>query len=330
MMKFAHGIPIVLFFLLLLSAVAPLSAQNSTPEPGDPSEAAPSEILVERQGLTPEGIDYDAAGERFLLGSLSEGTIFAVTDSGELSPLIEDEDFKSTVGIEVDAANNRLLVAISDRAVFEGGAVEGMLIGLGAYDLESGERLFLADLSDLLDQERQFANDVAVDDAGNAYVTNSFAPVIYRVDMEGNADIFIEDENLGASGFGLNGIVYHPDGYLLATVAASQRLFKIPVDDPSAITEVALETPFGADGMVLDSAGNLAAVTNLRGQQVLALVVSEDDWASASISAQVETGGAATTVAMRDEAFYYINAYLSQPQQEVYEIVRVDFAAMSQ
>src|SRR5215213_1773212 len=100
-------------------------------------------MIIQRPGLDPECIEYDAAHERFLLGSLSEGTIFEVTDDGTITPFIEDEDLVSSVGIEVDG--DRLLVTNSDRNVFKSATAEGKA-SLYAYDLETGERLFAVDL----------------------------------------------------------------------------------------------------------------------------------------------------------------------------------------
>jgi sugar lactone lactonase YvrE len=312
-------------FAALLLFALPAFAQEATPE------AVMEAIVVEQPGILPEGVEYDAEGGRFLFGSLSQGTIFQLPDGGAAEPFIEDEELASTVGIHIDRTNNRLLVSNSNPAVFSDPEEQGMA-GLAAYDLESGERLFLTDLGGLFPDGRHFANDVTSDAEGNAYVTDSFSPVIYRVDPEGNAEIFVEDDQLSNEQVGLNGIDFHPDGYLLAAVSGGGTIFKIPLDDPSALSEVQLSEPLSIDGMVLSEDGSVlyaVAYTGAEGaMQELVEVTSEDDWTTAEVTARIETGGGATTVALREGVPYYINAYLNNPAAEQYEIVPVTFNAV--
>lgn len=309
-------------FIALLTLTLPVLAQETTLE----------EIVIEVQGILPEGVEYDAEGERFLFGSLTEGTIRQITEGGEAEPFIEDEDLVSSVGIHIDTANNRLLVANSDVSILMGGGDGNGMAMLGAYDLETGERLFMADLGALLPDTPHFANDVAVDASGNAYVTDSLTPAIYIVDMRGNAEIFLLDQQLMGGSFGLNGIDVHPDRYLL--VASGSSLYKIQLDDSSELTEVELSEPLSIDGMVLTEDGTtlyaVAATGDLTtgGLQEVVEVTSEDSWETAEVISRIETGGNATTLALRDGIPYFINVYFGNPQAEQYEIVPVTFEAV--
>jgi sugar lactone lactonase YvrE len=317
----------VFTFAALLLLALPAFAQEATPE------AVMEAIVVEQTGVLPEGVEYDAEGGRLLFGSLSQGTIFQLPDGGIVEPFIEDEELVSTVGIHIDRANNRLLVSNSDRAVFSDSESQGMA-ALAAYDLETGERLFLTDLGGLYPEGRHFANDVTSDDEGNAYVTDSFSPVIYRVDPDGNAEIFVQDDRLSSEQFGLNGIDFHPDGYLLAAVTGSGSIVKVPLDDPTALTDVQLSEPLSIDGMVLTPEGSVlytVALTSSDGGEMvqeLVEVISEDGWETAEVTARIETGGGATTVTLRGGVPYYINAYLDNPQATQNEIVPVTFNAV--
>ncbi len=291
------------------------------------AQELPDVIEMERPGFTPEGVEWDAERERFLVGSLVEGTIFQVTDDGTLTPFIEDEELLSSVGIEVDAERDRLLVANSEAAIFSDESIQGN-ISLGIYDLETGERLFLVPLSDLYPEGRHFANDVAVDAEGNAYVTDSFSPVIYKVDVEGNASIFLESEYFENPFFGLNGIAYHAHEYLLTNVGGSGELYKIPVDDPEGITLVEMEEGVIGDGMTIHPEdGSLIVVSG--STNAVYRITSEDEWATATIEQTARLSDAATTATIRDGSVYALFAHLdrmgSPTPQEVYEIVRVDF-----
>lgn len=315
-------------FALMILLVLPAAAQNNTPEvTPEMMQPLPAEIVIDVASILPEGVEYHPTLSGFLFGSLSEGTIHRVDVDGTISVFAEDEGLVSSVGIHVDAANSRLLVANSNGSTRD-------LASLFAFDLETGELLYSADMSDLYTdtETAHFTNDVTADADGNAYITDSFAPVIYRVTPEGEASIFAQDDAFAVEGFGLNGIDYHPDGYLLAAVGASGAIYKVPVDDPTSITQVTLPYPIGIDGMAIDADNNLIAVGRPQDgegeRQVIAVLASTDDWESAAITIAAETTGAATTLALADGAAYYINAYLGNPEQEQYQIVRVDYADM--
>jgi sugar lactone lactonase YvrE len=309
--------------LLVVPAFAQDATQESTAEP----VMLPDEIafISPAPGLLPEGIEWDAAQGRFLVGSLSQGTIHSITPNedgtGTVEAVIEDEELMSTVGLEVDEVNNRLIVSNSEASAFAGGAGAAML---AAYDLETNERVYMVDLAPLYESATNFVNDVTVDDEGNAYATNSFAPVLYKVTPEGEASVLIEDEQLTGGFIGTNGIVFHPDGYLLVTNSGTQSLLKVTLGDEVTITPVELDMPFGADGMILADDGTLYAVANLsQTTQSILSVVSEDDWQTAAVTDLGATTDAATTITLVGDRPYYINAYLGDNTRTEYQIVGV-------
>ena len=306
---------ILLALLIVLLVIAPVAAQDDM--------MLPEVIEIEAPGIIPEGIEWDEEGERFLVGSVTQGTIFQFDDMGAISPFIEDEDLVSSIGIHIDKENGRLLVANTDINIAINPEEANTFAGLAAYDLETGERLFLADMTNLYESPAHFANDVVNDADGNAYVTNSMAPVIYQVTPDGEASVFVENEAFAVEGFGLNGIEFHPDGYLLAAVGTSSSIYKIPLDDPDNVTLVETEIAYGIDGMAFDPNYDLVAVARVEDGQVLVMLSSDDDWATAYEQSHVETDGNATTVAMRGRTTYYTKAYFGNPAQEVYDITQV-------
>jgi sugar lactone lactonase YvrE len=322
---------LLLIVVFVIASVFPALAQDAPEATESAGMAGPDKIEVKQAGMFPEGIEWDAKGGRFLLSSLSGQGISAVTDDGMVTPFAEAENSLSIVGLHIDKANNRLLADYSDASIFSSPDATGQA-ALGIYDLETGDLINFVDLASLHDG-RHFANDVTVDADGNAYVTDSFSPVIYKITPDGEASVFIEDERLGDPNFGLNGIDFHPDGYLLATVGGNASLWKIPVDDPTTLSQVELSEPFGADGMILDDDGNLIAVAMVTGDdgtqhQEIISVSSADDWATATIDKRFETQGA-TTVTIRDGAVYAIYPHLdelgSNPPPDTFEIARIDF-----
>lgn len=301
----------------LLLSTGLVRAQEATPEATESAGALPDRVTIMHEGLFPEGVEYDTLNSRFLVGSTAEGTVYIIGDDGSETPLVQDERIVSSTGIEADEATNRLLVSITDMEQ------RGVL---GIYDLTTGENLAFVDFSPLTPTDPEhFINNVAVDSQGNAYVTDSYAGVIYRVDPQGNASIFLEDQSFSTQ-FALNGIVYHEAGdYLLAVRVPD--VIKIPLSNPTAFTPVEAGMEFvGADGLVLLDDSTLVVVTN--NPAGVYRLESSDDFATAQITGTFEPGNVfPTTVANRDGEAYVLYAQLNAQEQTITEfpIQRVTF-----
>ena len=306
--------------LTLVCVTALVTACEAEPDPAPPAQAPkpetselaavplPAAIVAERGGFVPEGIEYDATNGRILTGSLTEGSIFQIHADGRVTTMVSDPDLVSSIGIEVDEPRNRLLVANSDRAVFEG-ASRGQA-KLGVYDLSTGDRIAMVDLAATIEDApadaAHFANDVAVGADGTAYVTDTQMNVIYRVDTDYRASVL---HQFGAvEGLGLNGIVVHPEGYLL--VAGGTTLWKVPLDDPTGTSQVTLpEAVPGQDGMGWTADGRLVIVSN-SDNRVVALT-SEDEWATAELAGVATYETQATTAAVVGEDIYVIHPHFA-------------------
>ncbi len=304
--------------LVLVAVSAVVAACGGQPEAETTDSAAvtpapnlPAMIVAERGGFIPEGIEYDAASGRLLVGSLPEGTIYQLHGDGRLTAVVTDGELVSSVGIEVDAARNRLLVANADFRVFEG-ASQGRAM-LGAYDLATGARLAMVDLAAVIPNAQSdatyFANDVVAVPDGTAYVTDTSQNVIYRVTPDYQASVFHRFEP--TEGLGLNGIVYHPAGYLL--VAGGSVLYKVPVADPAATSRVTLpEAVEGQDGMVWMSDGRLAIVSNSQ-NRVVALS-SNDGWATAQLAGVGPFTSPGTTGAVVGDDIYVVQPHFADQE----------------
>lgn len=280
---------------------AAAESESSMPAGADP----PDMIVAERGGFISEGVEYDKTNRRFLKGSLSEGSVFEIHDDGRVTAVVSDPDLVSSVGLEVDEPNDRLLVANSDRSVFEG--VTAGQAKFGVYNLSTGERIAMADLGaaimEALADAAYFANDIAVTDDGTVYVTDTRMSAIYRVGLDYEVSVLRRFD-----GFGPNGIVHHPSGYLL--VCGGSELWKVPVDDPAGATEVVLPEEIGGqDGMLWMSDGRLAVVSNSESRVVM--LTSKDDWATAQRVAVVSYETQATTGALVDDDIYVVHPHFA-------------------
>ena len=275
-------------------------------------------IVAERGGFVPEGIEYDSNNNRLLVGSMTDGTIYQINNDGSLNAVVEDEELLASVGIEVDEEGDRLLVANSRFG-------EGESIAkLGVYELASGNKLAMVDLLATLEDSssgaNHFANDVAITPAGTAFVTDTPQNIVYRVDKYFNAELFLD---LGEdSGLGLNGIEYHPAGYLILAAMGTEQLLKVPVNNPQNWSLVELDfSVSGADGLVWAEDGGLVVTSN-NTSRVLKFS-SDDDWRSAKLVGLASFPGQATTAAVAGGEVFVVRPNFTSTDAPV--ILRAQF-----
>lgn len=262
--------------------------------------------------LYPEGTGYSNKNKSFYVTSLHYGKIGKVSSEGVYSLFIDDKDIISAIGLLVHDNSNTLYVAISDPGVSvkTSTATQMKLAKVGAYDLTTGKRIYLADLGALNTNGGNFANDLTIDEAGNVYVTNSFAPIIYKIDKKGKASIFSTNEAWKGSGFNLNGITYHKDGFLLVA-QSSGPLYKVDIKDPKKVSVIKTDSIVGADGLILNRKNELVVISN--SQNKIFKLTTKDSWATATIDKTVQSiESFPSTGVLVSGKYYVLNAKLNE------------------
>ena len=258
------------------------------------------------------------------MSSVTRGTVTEVRDDGSHSIFINDPDIVSSIGIHIDRANGRLLVANSNLAVFQGGESHAML---GSYDLETGERIFMVDLGALTPGGPQFANDVTTLPDGTALVTNYQTPAIYTVSLDGEAAVLAGQEALAPGG--INGIDVNNDGVVVAARQGTRGLVRVGMD--GSVTPVTVPEPMSVDGLVFMPDGRLVAVAGTgEGDSAMSevlLLSSADGWSTATIEGRWTAPLNATTAAVRDGQVYVIDARFADMGGEAphFDISKVEF-----
>ncbi|GHH24904.1 SMP-30/gluconolactonase/LRE family protein [Streptomyces rubradiris] len=322
----ASGVLAVAAAVTLSLAPAAQSAEPLPSRSTAPVSAFPEVIQGVGHAIHPEGFAWDPTRNAFLVGSLRYGTISVVGADGIPHTLVDDPSLIATGGIRVDPARNRLLATYGDvyagpNALLSVGSspqTRGHYAGVAIFDLTTGALKKRVDLSQ--SPGLHLANDLVLDPAGNAYVTDSFTGRIFKVTPSGTASTFAYDEKIdagydstGMPNVGVNGIVYHPAGFLITVRYDTGQLFRIPLNEPGAVTEIKLDRRIpGTDGMALGTDGTLYAATNTirsNGVDALMKLRSDDCWKSARVvSEQASPEVAPTTMALTPFGDYVLSS----------------------
>ncbi len=190
----------------LLTLTMSVRAQDASSDTGT--------LALPGDALYPEGIFAAENGDLFVTG-FGNGSILKITDGENVEVFKEAgaDGLSSAVGLHIDEANRRLWVA---NFTADTGSSD-----LKIYDVASGE--LLASLAAPNDVPH-FFNEIALDEQGNAYVSDTLAPIIWRAGADlSTVEIFVQDPLLDnpdpGQPFSLNGLAITPDGgALIASV----------------------------------------------------------------------------------------------------------------
>lgn len=302
----------------------------------------PNEILIKSPGLYPEGITYDIKSESFFVSSVLQGKILKVDKNGKSSVFSESEKLVSTLGMAIDKKRNRLIVCNTDpgMGMKSSESTMGKLAEIIIYNLKTGEKIKNIDLGKLI-KGPHLLNDITLDKKGNIYASDSFTPAIYKIDTKGNASILIQNGKFApaSKSFGLNGLIFHPDGYLIVGKYDQGILYKIPVKKPENFNEIKInnKTYPTIDGIKLLDDNTIALVSNnmMPGDVVPAVykLTTNSNWKSAEIVEAYKTGKNTfpTTLTKVDGSLYVIHSNLhmlmsgNKPMAETFKIEKIIF-----
>jgi superoxide dismutase, Cu-Zn family len=266
-----------------------------------------SSSVVERYELPgsavfPESVGLDPATGDAYVGSLGDGALYRLTRGGDVelwSPAGTDAR-KSVAGVKVDPFG-RLWAA---------GGYEGSLY---VYDLPSRSLLARMDVGG----RPSCVNDIAFGPAGEAYVTDSFISLLFRVDS--NDFVLRPWVNLResgvpwAEGLNFNGIALTSDGeHMIVCQTNLGRFWQVTIET-GEVDEVALQGgPLEhCDGIALSGSTLYVAVN---AYDRVALVELSGDGSAGTVTALVRSDDFAfpTSVAIRDGQLLVVNSQLDK------------------
>jgi len=299
----------------------------------------PQTITINGQAQNPEGIEYNKNNNTFLLSSLNALPIMKVNLDGTYEAFTSGEKFPlSTAGLQVDYKRNRLLAAgFNGAEAMDNDPNTKGASYLRIYNLKTGILEKDINLSHLAPKATAyFANDIAVDNNGNVYISDWYAHIIYKVDTNGTPSVFWRNNTNIDSG--PNGLDFHEDGYLLVSILnvndkylyADYGLVKIPVNDPlsAKLVNISNASYTGFDGMVIDPKGNVIGVTNngkTPGGNKFLELSSTDNWKSAEVINSKDITASTTVALTQNDKIFVINQDFSNDSKKSWIIEQIKF-----
>lgn len=279
---------LLLFVLLILQSC--MNDDNDIVIVDDTPEPFSEIITIRNQGLYPGKIDFNNNTNTFIVGSLTRSEVGHVDPyTGVYETFFIDDDLPMPTGILVEESRNRLLVVCGDFGYSRTSVGFAQSAYLGVYNLETGAKIAGVNFKDLFAPDSQsFTSEIAVDDNGDIYVTESKGTYIYKIDgTTYEASIFLDGgsdfEPVSPVFFGLNGIVFIDD-YLVVGKTDEGLLFKVPLADPTNYTTIQAPIFVGSDGLELTNDGDILLVeTGLGNHAGTQLLRSTDDWETAVV-----------------------------------------------
>jgi sugar lactone lactonase YvrE len=224
--------------------------------------------LAERDLLT-EGIAYDPASKAFFISSVHRRKIVRRAADGTVSDFVKEGQYGigAVLGLAVDAKRGRLIACSAALPQMKGykPSLEGRS-AVYAFDLATGKPV----RNDALpaDGKPRAANDLAIAENGDVYVTDSLASGIYRIPSGGGAletfvppGVFRSPQGIG---FGPGGRIYVADW--------GQGLYWLDREGKRHEVEGPPEVPlFGIDGLIAGGESLFVVQNGIAPQRVVRL-----------------------------------------------------------
>ncbi|MFD9701705.1 SMP-30/gluconolactonase/LRE family protein [Lentzea sp. NPDC059081] len=248
-----------------------------------------SRYVVPGDQAYPEGIAREPGSPYFYVGGTTDGTIWrGRIDQPRLQVFLPGGQHGRTTAVGMKIAHGRLVVA--------GGATGKVFV----YATRTGELLHVFDSG----ARDGLVNDVAIAPNGDAYVTDSFRPVLYRITAAQLASREVDQPLRTAvdftgtavkydDGFNGNGLVVTPDGrYVLMADTNSQAFYRISTRTGAVVpVDLGGVTDIGSDGLLL-RAGKLYSVTSLfHPEGEISVLELSDDYARAAVQRRINGRG---------------------------------------
>ena len=229
---------------------------------------------IEDKQLIAESVAYDPASKSFFVGSVYQGKIIRIDNSGKVQDFSASVDgLWSVLGIKVDEKRGMFWAASSAFPQLKGFKPEDKgRSGVFKYDIKSGKLLgkYLLPVG-----ENHGLGEVLIGRDGTVFASDSVSPFIYRIDPESKTiELFITSD-LFAS---LQGITFGKDQNEMYVADYSKGIFRIDIRTKEIVQlkPAPTVTLLGIDGMYYFDGYLIAIQNGVNPNRVVSLEVRGD------------------------------------------------------
>ena len=279
---------------------------------GEPAGKAETVHTLAGKYNDPAAITWDEHRGRFLVGTKSGGAVLALSEDGAEEVLIQADDENglwAIMGLHANAANNRLW--ISSAAVPEFSAFSPTDKWRGAlfeFNLETLELINRFNLP--VDGSPHELGPLAVTDAGDVYIVDQKAAVVYRkASKGGKLEVFVGSKEMQT----MRAIAVTPDNSRLFVADANKGVFVI---DPVALSSAVLSAPENSNlgnmsGLAYDRGHLFFSQSGFQPERVMRLKLDSSGSKAETItpvaSAQTEFNRPGHTLVKGEHVYYFAN-----------------------
>jgi sugar lactone lactonase YvrE len=237
---------------------------------GEPSGMATETFRLDEDRFVPEGLSWDGKRGRFLLGSIHQRRILAISEDGEASEFVPAGagGLLSVFGMQVAAATDSLWVATA--GLRQSGAIADAQIGrtgILEFDLETGvmRRAFWVPQDD----RERLLGDLALAGGGAVLTTDSLTGEVLRLHTgSGRFEVLVGPGRLVSP----QGLALTPDAAAVHVADYRGGIFRLDLADGS-LAKVAEggTTHHGVDGLYRHGDWLVAIQNGIRPHRVVAL-----------------------------------------------------------
>lgn len=312
-------------FVFTVSVIAACSDSNNSDFTLAPLPL-PERYVLSSDDSVPEGVAFDPTERSFYATSLAGGSIVRLDPQADESEFRAADNRARLVGAKVDDAARRLWVCAQQ--------VDGLDNRIWVFNIDTGD-LVLEFLLGALTTGGS-CNDLVLDSAGVAYVTDPSNPYLYRLDpATAVGSILATDpllDDVTGVGLGANGIALTPDeSTLIVGKFVPASLLRVSLSNTDDIQVIALsgDTLPSPDGLaMLDDDLYTVSDTSVSRVRLAA------DFLFAEVVTVPQVSGLSTAAVAEGQLYVIksevLNFVLNQPLDLPFEIFRVDLAAFDQ
>lgn len=182
---------------------------------------AETAFVLEERDLIPEGIAYDPAEKAFYLGSIYKRKIVKITSDGKASDFISSgaNEIEQVLGMKVDVRG--LLWACNNTPEHD---TVRKISNVHVYDVRTKKMVKRFKLED---DNRHLFNDLYITKAGDVFITDTHAGMLWVVRKDSNT---LEEFTRSGSVPFANGITATPDEkFLIVSTGGTQGVVRVDV-----------------------------------------------------------------------------------------------------